>query len=225
MKDPANEKERKMRRNDKNLEIDMASTVVGTKVHFVLLKGGAMYYRMKDICKVYGERYPGEHRDSVSVISARDYYTAKKETLFRYVRIWYEGCSYIHETDVKNYILERQGRIENNLLLCAKHRYGGWTEEAAAVIKRLFNVKVTCNARHETVTAPKEIADKYAGNPKLRAAYIAYNNIIKGLETQRRLAPYWAEAVKLDERLGDWKAIQEDEQMQAWKEYHKGSCR
>jgi len=207
-----------MTRNDKNLEIEMASTVHGTKVHFVLLKGGQMYYRMKDICK-HTERYPGEYRDSVSVFSYVDLYNTgnisnKKnhiDVVFRYARIWYEGCAYVHETDLRNYILERQGKLENRLRLRTKGCGAcGWSVEAAATINKLFHIKVICSGKHERINCPKEIAEQYAKNPKLRAAFVAYNGIIKGLQIQKRLAPYWAKCVELDEQLQSWKTEQGD---------------
>ena len=200
-----------MRKNDKNLEIETTGIIQGTKVHYVLLKGGQMYYRIQDLCKM-PETYPGQYRETVSVIAYRDLYitATKKEALFRYVRVWYDGHQYIHETDLRNYIMERQAGIENRLSFHTGNP-GGWTLEATRVIKQLFNMIVRCNRKHERITAPEEIADRYANNPKLRAAFVAYNNMIRGLKIQRRLAPYWAECVELDEQLRAWESKMKEE--------------
>ena len=129
----------------------------------------------------------------------------------KYARVWYDKAVYMHEEDVRSYILERQGSIENKLHFPVRGQKAYWTVEAAAAIKKMFGIKVSTNGRHERITAPKEIAQTFENNPKLRKLYAADVAIHRGLQTQRTLANYWPDLVHLEEDLAEWKAAQEEE--------------
>lgn len=189
-------------------ELESAGQVPGTKIYFVKLRDGSIYYRQRDIVKTHEEEFPGQYRDAVDILSAKVVYGM--DFKLNYVRIWFDGHVYIHADDIRNYIISRQGALENRitLKLCGGRAY--WTVEAAAAIKQLFGLKVYTNGRHEKLSCPKAIADKYASNPKLRTVFRAWNAMVRGQQVVHDMADYFAEAVKLDNQLREWKAEQEE---------------
>lgn len=198
-----------MRKNTKNIEIREVTTVPGTHIGMLVMKDGTRYFKQRSLCRGNGERYPGEAYKQVSVISWQ-VLNKNPDQICKYARIWYDKSVYIHEDDVRSYILGRQGGIENKLALRTGHYIPYWSIEAAAAIKKMFGIKVYTNGRHESITAPKEIAQAFENNPKLRKLYAADMAIHRGLQLQRTLANYWPDLVHLEEELAAWKASQEE---------------
>lgn len=196
------------RKNTKNIEIKEVTTVSGTQIGMLIMKDGTRYFKQRSLCR-YNERYPGEAYKIVAVIS----YQATKNNLdnrCKYARVWYDKAVYIHEEDLRSYILERQGIIENKLSLRQGKGTPYWSVEAAAAIKAMFGIKVSTNGKHDRITAPREIANAFEGNKKLRRLYAADMAIKRGLQLQRTLANYWPDLVHLEEDLAAWKAETED---------------
>ena len=196
-----------MRKNTKQIEIDEVKTLARTKIKMLVMKDGTRYFRQHDITHDRTETYPGEARNIVGIISAHFFWN-KPDNSLKYARIWYDRSVYIHEDDIRSYILERQGNIENAEITCAVGRIPYWTVEAAAAIKAMFGIKVAANGKHERITAPKEIADQFEKNPKLRLLYKANQAMVKGYQTLRRQPTYWAQLVKAEEDLKAWKLQQ-----------------
>lgn len=189
-------------------ELESAGQVPGTKIYFVKLRDGSVYYRQRDISRTCGETYPGEHRDTVNIISG--ILLNRSDFKLNYVRIWFGGHVYIHSEDIRNYIIVRQGELENKMALRTRGGKAYWTVEAADAIKKLFGLKVYTNGRHEKLSCPKAIADKYASNQKLRTVFRAWNAMVKGQQVVHDMVDYFAEAVRLDNQFLEWKAEQEE---------------
>lgn len=193
-------------KNNKNIEIDSIKTVPGTHVVVLTMKDGTKYYKQRTIGR-FNEAYPGEAENMTSIFSAHFFWHKPDEKL-KYARVWYDRSAYVHEQDVRDYIIERQGLIENKLLLKTTS-IPYWTVEAKAVIKKLFGISVTTNGRHDRPTAPKEITDKFASSPHLRYLYKVNRAMINGYFAQRKFASYWPELVQAEEDLFAWKANKE----------------
>lgn len=195
-------------KNNKNIEIAEVKNFPGTNIRVLIMKDGTRYFRQASLCK-YGHNYPGEKDNTAAIISGTFFWRSPDEKL-KYARVWYDRAAYIHEQDVRDYILERQGLLENKILL---HQRGQqtlyWTVEAAKMIKLLFGIKVSTNGKHEQPTAPKEIAEKFANSPHLRYLYQANRAMINGYLAQRKFASYWPELVQAEEDLFTWKANKE----------------
>ena len=167
-----------MRKNNtKNIEIQEVAPVPGTKIMMIVMKDGTRYFRQRSI-RHADELYPGEARNSVGIISYNALWKNPDQQC-KYARIWYDKSVYIHEDDVRSYILERQGAIENKIALRVRGRAPYWTVEAAAAIKILFGINVSTDGKHEQLTAPKEIADQFEKNPKLQSLYRANRAMVK----------------------------------------------
>ena len=190
------------------LELESSGKVPDTKIYFIKLRNGSVYYRQRDIVKIHREEYPGQYRDVVDILSAA--FVCNMDHKLHYVRIWFEGHVYIHADDIRNYIINRQGAIENRIALKTRGGRAYWTVEAAAAIKKLFGLKVYTNGTHEKRNCPKAIADKYAVNPKLRTVFRAWNAMVRGQQVVHDMADYFAEAVRLDNQFREWKAEQEE---------------
>lgn len=198
-----------MKKNTKNIEIKEVTTVPGTHIGMLIMKDGTRYFRQHNLAHTRPEDYPGESRHIVGILSSRFFWKDPDQNL-KYVRIWYNKSVYIHEEDIRSYILERQGSIENKLTLRAGHRTPYWSVEAAKAIKAMFGISVTTNGKHERVTAPKEIVKAFEDNKKLRSLYRADMAIKRGMQLQRTLANYWPDLVHLQEDLKAWKLEQEE---------------
>lgn len=185
----------------KNVEIAEAYVVPGTYVHVLVMKDGTKYYCQHDLVQDR-ELYPGEFNKRVPVI-ARRLFQKDPDNYFKYVRVYFDRHVYIHESDLRDYILIRQARCESggtgNGLRCF------WCIEAAALIKKLFGIKVCANHKHMKTGAPKEIWLQFENNKKLRTLWQSYEGILNGLKTQKTLANYWPQMVELENQLTVWK--------------------
>lgn len=197
-----------MRKNTKNIEIKEVTNVPGTHIGMLVMKDGTRYFRQHNLYRG-NELYPGEAYKIVGVISSGAVRN-NLDSICRYARLWYNKSVYIHEDDLRSYILERQGSIENKRALQEIGRVPYWSVEAACAIKAMFGISVTTNGKHERVTAPKEIAKAFEDNKKLQRLYRADMAIKRSMQLQRTLANYWPDLVHLQEDLQAWKLEQEE---------------
>lgn len=203
-----NEKGKRKMKNNKNIEIAEVKNFPGTNIKMLVMRDGTRYFRQRSIAR-FGGNYPGEADNAVSIMSG-SFFWRKPDEKLKYARVWYDRAAYVHEQDIRDYIIERQGLLENKIVLHAQGQNSlHWTVEAAKMIKLLFGMKVSTNGRHEQPTAPKEIAEKFANSPHLRYLYQANRAMIKGYLAQRKFASYWPELVQAEEDLFAWKANKE----------------
>ena len=184
-----------------NIEISELYVVPGTYVHVLVMKDGTKYYCQHDLVQ-NNELYPGEFNKRVPVFS-KGFLAHKPDENLKYARVYYDRHVYIHETDVRDYILIRQAQCEMPGGGHGLRQF--WCIEAGALIKKLFGINVHTNRRHMAITAPKEIWMKFENNKKLQSLWQSYGGIIRGLQTQKALANYWAEMVDLENQLTAWK--------------------
>lgn len=198
-----------MRKNTKQIEIAEATTVPGTSIGMIVMKDGTRYFRQHDICRSR-QMYPGEFRRVVGIIS----FNALKrnmDKICKYARIWYNKGAYIHEDDLRSYILERQGSIENRLDIGMAGRPSYWSVEAARAIKIIFGFKVSTNGRHEA-QLPKELTAPFENSSKLRTLYVLERRAESARKTfakaQRIMANSWPKYVQATEDIEAWKLQQ-----------------
>ena len=200
---------RKANRTTKGLQVESTGQVSGTKIYYVKLRDGSVYYRQRDIVRPTSERYPGEFRNTVNILSTNLY--NHMEFKLHYVRIWFNGNVYINAEDVRNYIIIRQGHLENKRILHSKG-LPYWSVEAAAAIKKLFGLTVSTNGRRQRSIIPEDIALKYENNIKLRSVFHAWNAMVRGQRKVRELAKEFAEVAALDDQLQEWANFLEENQ-------------
>ena len=200
-----------MRKNTKNIEIKEVTTVPGTQIGMLVMKDGTRYFKQRSICRV-NQMYPGEYRKIVGIISW-DSVRNNLDRLCKYARVWYNRGAYIHEDDLRTYILERQGIIENKQALRQGKGTPYWTVEAAAAIKAIFGFKVSTNGRHE-MQLPKELTAPFENNAKLRSLYILEKKAESARKSyakaQRVLANSWPDYVHATEDIVAWKLQHQD---------------
>lgn len=195
-----------MKKNTKNIEIKEVTTVPGTQIGMLIMKDGTRYFKQRSIYRV-NQMYPGEYRKIVGII-AQAAMKNNLDKICKYARIWYNKGAYIHEDDLRSYILERQGIIENKLSLRQGTGTPYWSVEAANAIKAMFGIKVSTNGRHEK-QLPAKLTAPFENNVKLRTLYKLNKRAEAATSAfaraQRAMANDWPDYVHATEDIAAWK--------------------